>query len=124
MLVANRMREYEDRLRRISMNDPRTVEGILRTDPTGRDATHLDPQARALVRLGVLVALSGPSSSFDCATADALAAGVSADEIVDVLVTAAPLVGSAHVVAAAPRLAHALGYDVDADLERLEGHGD
>lgn len=114
------MREHEDRLRRLSINDPRTVESILHAHPTGRDAPHLEPQVRAMVRLGVLVALNGPSSSFECATADALAAGVSPDEIVDVLVTSAPLVGSAHVVAAAPRIARALGYDVDADLERLE----
>ena len=34
--------------------------------------------------------------------------------------SAAPLVGSAHVVSSAPRLARALGYDVDSALEAVD----
>ena len=41
-------------------------------------------------------------------------AGASAAEVVDVLVGVLPVVGAARVVAAAPRLAMALGYDTDA----------
>ena len=39
--------------------------------------------------------------------------GASESEIVDVLVAIGPVVGFARVVAAAPRLATALGYDLD-----------
>ena len=39
--------------------------------------------------------------------------GAEDDEIVDVLVTVAAVVGSARVVAAAPRLALAIGYDIE-----------
>jgi alkylhydroperoxidase/carboxymuconolactone decarboxylase family protein YurZ len=113
------MREHEDRLRRLAINDPRTLEALLRTSATDV-ATSLDPHIQVLVRLGVLVALNGPPSAFDCATAEALAAGATPDEVVDVLAAAAPLVGSALVVSAAPRMARALGYDIDAGLERLE----
>ena len=47
-------------------------------------------------------------------------AGASAAEVVDVLVGVLPMVGRPRVVAAAPKLAMALGYDEDA-LERSTG---
>jgi DNA-binding CsgD family transcriptional regulator len=52
--------------------------------------------------------------------ADAHAAGATADEVVDTLCAVAPVVGSARVVSAAPGLALAAGYDVDAALERSD----
>ena len=51
---------------------------------------------------------------------DALDAGLSFDEIVGSLVELAPTIGIERVVAVAPHLAQALGYDVDAALERLD----
>ncbi len=44
-------------------------------------------------------------------------AGASAAEIVDVLVGVVPVVGLPSVVAAAPNLALALGYDTDEAME-------
>ena len=46
----------------------------------------------------------------------ALAAGASEDEIVDLLLVLAPIVGVARVTAAAPELGVALGYDMDAEV--------
>jgi 4-carboxymuconolactone decarboxylase len=113
------MREQEIRLRRLAINDPRYLERVLRADAT--DPSHqLDPHMLSLIQLGILVAVDGPPSAFEWAASHALASGATADELVDVLVAAAPLVGSARIVTAAPRLACALGYDVDADLERLD----
>lgn len=114
------MREHEVRLRRLSINDTRYLDAVLRSDADDATDHELDPHVRALIALGILVALDGPPSSFEWATSVALANGATAEELVEVLVAAAPLVGSAHVVASAPRLASALGYDLDADLERLE----
>ena len=47
----------------------------------------------------------------------AQAAGASVDEVVGSLIAVAPIVGLARVVSAAPVLALAIGYDVDAALE-------
>jgi 4-carboxymuconolactone decarboxylase len=104
----------EARLRRLAINDPTFLDRVMADDGA---ATALDPHARALVRIGVLVALDGPPSAFEYATSAALAAGATAEELVDVLVSTAPLVGSAHVVSVAPRLARALGFDLDRELE-------
>jgi alkylhydroperoxidase/carboxymuconolactone decarboxylase family protein YurZ len=111
----------EQELRRLSIDDARSVDSMLRADVAR--AGSLAPRDAALVRLGVLVALDGPPPAFERATSEAIANGATADEILGVLRAAAPLVGSSHVVAAAPRLARALGYDIDAPLESLTGPG-
>jgi alkylhydroperoxidase/carboxymuconolactone decarboxylase family protein YurZ len=50
-----------------------------------------------------------------------VSAGATAAEIVDVLIGVVPVVGLPRVVAAAPKLAMALGYDTDDDLEPHSG---
>jgi 4-carboxymuconolactone decarboxylase len=108
-----------ERLRRLSMSDRRSVDEVL----AGADVlggVELDARTRALVRVAVLVALDGPSASFDETVAVALAAGASPDDIVDTMLAVGPTVGSAHLVSSAPKLAMALGYDVAADLEGLD----
>jgi 4-carboxymuconolactone decarboxylase len=114
------MRELQERLLRLSINDAQAVERVLATAAVDDASVGLDPRTAALVKLGVLIAVDGPASSFEWATAAAMATGATAEEVVGVLVAAGPLVGSAHVVSVAPRLARALGYDIDGDLERLE----
>jgi alkylhydroperoxidase/carboxymuconolactone decarboxylase family protein YurZ len=55
-------------------------------------------------------------------TTRALAAGASEDEIADVLLAIAPVTGLGRVVAAAPQIAAALGYDIAAALEEPHDH--
>ena len=64
-----------------------------------------------------LVATEAPGASYQWGVGVALAAGASEDEIVDLLLVLAPIVGVARVNAAAPELGVALGYDMD-DLAR------
>jgi alkylhydroperoxidase/carboxymuconolactone decarboxylase family protein YurZ len=53
--------------------------------------------------------------------ARALAAGGSKDEIADVLLAIVPVAGLGRVVTAAPQVATALEYDIDAVLEEPDG---
>jgi alkylhydroperoxidase/carboxymuconolactone decarboxylase family protein YurZ len=113
---------YRERLRRLSIGDRRYLEHVLGTsDADGGDPElcALDARTRALVKVGALVALDGPSTAFDFVVASALAAGATADDIVDAMLAVGATVGSAHLVSAAPKIAMALGYDVGADLEGL-----
>ena len=105
----------DPRLLRLAINDPAFLGRVLAADEALIE--RLLPRDLALVRIAMLVALDGPPSAFEYATSAALAAGATPAELVDVLVAAAPLVGSAHVVSAAPRLARALGCDLDDELE-------
>ena len=67
----------------------------------------------ALVRIGALVSIGGATPSWRELTDAALDAGASASDVVDVLLAVLPIVGTARVVAAAPRLALTLGHDTD-----------
>ena len=80
----------------------------------------LDDKLRALVVVAALIASSGGASSYRRCVDAAIAAGASAEEVVEVLVAVAPTVGLARVAAATSELAAALGYDIDRALEALD----
>ena len=101
--------DYMDRLRWLSINDGRLDDEL--------ESAELDPKTLALVRLAALVAVGGAVPSYGAAADAAVNAGGTADEIVDVLVGVVPVAGLPRVVAAAPMLAVALGFDVDEALE-------
>ena len=105
--------DYMDRLRRLAINDAHSMEDV------GGDVASgdLDPKTLALVRLAALVAVGGAVPSYGAQADAAVSAGATAAEIVDVLVSVIPVVGLPSVVAAAPKLALALGYDLEEALE-------
>jgi 4-carboxymuconolactone decarboxylase len=105
------MRPNEEKLRRLTLNH---TERVLHPAFISLDARTL-----AMIELALLIAVDGPTSAFETAASAAIAAGATDDELVEVLIVTAPTVGNAHVVAAAPKLALALGYDVEAALETL-----
>jgi alkylhydroperoxidase/carboxymuconolactone decarboxylase family protein YurZ len=108
---------YKETLRRLALNDERFVESVLGMELDTADASSLDPKTHALVRLAASVAGDAATCSYQSNVDLAMAAGASVDEIVGILIAVAPAVGLTRVVAAAPALALALGYDVDAALE-------
>ena len=77
----------------------------------------LDPRTLALVQLAALIAVGGEVPSYGAHTDAAVGAGATSAEIVDVLVAIVPIVGLPRVVAAAPRVAMALGYDTEDALD-------
>jgi 4-carboxymuconolactone decarboxylase len=105
--------DYPHTLRRLAVADERLVASALaRSDPVVGGAQR-DERMRALCRLAALIACDGTCPSYQSAVEAALAAGASVEEIVDVLFAVAGTVGSARVIAAAPLLARAVGFDVD-----------
>lgn len=104
--------DHAELLRRLTINDARLDDG--RALP----AVSLPPGTLALVRLAALLGTGGGGPSLGAEVEAALGAGVPAQEIVDVLTAAVPVVGLPRVVAAAPWAALALG------LEPVEGWTD
>jgi alkylhydroperoxidase/carboxymuconolactone decarboxylase family protein YurZ len=102
-------------LRRLSLNDERSVEMVLRHGHDVERGPVLKPKVERLVRLGALLALGAATSSLRSTVEGAREAGASDEEIVGVLIAVAPAVGLARVVSSAPRLASAIGYDIDQD---------
>ena len=109
------MDDVERLLRRLALNDEESVGQVLVRggDPVPLQA--LERKVDLLVRLGALLALGAATPSLRATVEAAMAAGASEPEIVAVLVAVGPAVGLARVVAAAPRLATALGYELEAD---------
>ena len=84
-----------------------------------RPASELDQKTRALACVAAFVALGASTETFDRGVDVAITSGASPDEIIGVLYAVAPEVGVARVVSAAPRLAAAMGYDIDRAIEYL-----
>ena len=103
-------------LRRLAINDEHFAEEC--ATGVGPDSVKLDPKTLALVRLGALVAVGGAAPSYGAEADAAVSAGATAAEIVEVLLGVVSVVGLPCVVAAAPSLAMALGYDIDDALEQ------
>jgi alkylhydroperoxidase/carboxymuconolactone decarboxylase family protein YurZ len=106
--------DYTDLLRRLALHDERVMAEVScqpGSRPAGPESV-LDPRSLALVRLAALVAIGGAVPSYGAQADAAVDAGATAPEIVEVLVAVLPVVGLPCVVAAAPKLALALGYDV------------
>src|SRR5687768_8425395 len=111
------MDEYKEHLRRLAVHDDALLDALSvegRASPT----SVIDQKTAALVRVAATIAVDAAPYSFQHAITLALAAGATSDEIVASLEAVTPVTGAARVVQCAPKVALALGYDVDAALER------
>ena len=106
----------EEMLRRIAIHDPGCLEGIL----SGDERIALEPMTCALIRVAGLLSVDAPQASLSWGVSEALESGATPSDVIGALLSIAPELGSARVVAAAPRLALALGWDIDAALETLD----
>jgi alkylhydroperoxidase/carboxymuconolactone decarboxylase family protein YurZ len=114
-LLSVGMDDVERLLRLLALNDEASIEMVLahRMDADGSPV--LRPKVELLVRLGALLAVGASTASLRRTVERAIQAGATEAEIVGVLVSVAPAVGQARVVATAPRLANAIGYDLESD---------
>ena len=113
---------FQESLRRLAVIDDGFVEDQARLGLALDTASALDPKTAALLQLGASVAAGSPGVCLEWSTTRALAAGASEDEIADVLLAIAPVAGLGRVVSAAPGVATALEYDIDAALEEPDEH--
>jgi alkylhydroperoxidase/carboxymuconolactone decarboxylase family protein YurZ len=114
------MDEYKEHLRRLALHDDAFVSLLLGEDENSSIASALDARTAALVRVAATIAVDAASSSFQHAVEHALAAGATCGEVVATLEAVMPVTGAAQVVSSAPKLALALGYDVEEQLEELD----
>jgi 4-carboxymuconolactone decarboxylase len=111
------MESSEGIFRRLAIGDRKAIAAIA-SDHGGREVeARLDELTEALIRVAVLVPLDAPQSSYQTAVGAALRAGASIEDLLATLVATVEAVGVPRVVSAAPRIALAAGYDIDAALE-------
>jgi 4-carboxymuconolactone decarboxylase len=110
----------EDLLRRLAFNDERVLGMVLTGTLGPGHQSELGAKNGPLVRLAALLAVGAATPSLREVVDQARAAGASRAEIVGVLVSVGPTIGLAGLVASAPRLALAIGYDLENDHDSPE----
>ena len=113
---------FQETLRRLAMVDETFVGDQAGLGFAAARTLVLDARTVSLLQLAVSVATGSPGVCVEWSTARAMAAGATDDEIADVLLAIAPVVGLGRVVCAAPDVATALGYDIAAALEEPDDH--
>jgi len=111
---------FQETLRRLAIFDERLVGAGSRPGPA--ETPVLDAKTTALLQVAASVAIGSSAVCLQWSTTRALAAGATKDEIADVLLVIAAVAGLGRVVSAAPDVATALEYDVDAALEEPDEH--
>ena len=104
----------ETLLRQLSIGDEASL-----TSELPAAAQVLGERTAGLLRLSALIMRDSPLASYQRAVNAAFDAGVSVDEVLALLPLLAQLAGSTTVINAAPKLAMALGYDVETGLEEF-----
>ena len=113
--------EAEQLLRGLAAGDEGLLRSVLGVPPRNTRSPlvtarrTLPAETRALVHVAALLAAGACTTSLRWAVELAARSGAGDEEIVEVLVTTAAIVGSARVVAEAPRLALAIGYDIEVE---------
>ena len=99
-----------DLLRRLTICDERALSQVM---GSGGESPMLDERTSALVYIAALAAADGAATSFQSAVERAHAVGVNDDEILEVALAVAPIVGVARIGTTVQRLLASVGYDGD-----------
>lgn len=102
--------------RRLTIGDRALLASTLGR-PEAATGPMVDRRTASLARVAALVMADAAAPAYQIEVRSAVAAGASIDEITAVLLAVAPICGSALLMSAAPKLALALGYDVEGGLE-------
>jgi alkylhydroperoxidase/carboxymuconolactone decarboxylase family protein YurZ len=113
---------FQEIMRKLAVIDEGFVEDEARIGLGQGRASVLDPKTAALLQVAALVAVGSSAVCLEWSAARAMAAGATEDEIADVLLAIASVAGLGRVISAAPHLATALEYDVEAALEEPDGY--
>lgn len=108
---------FEEILRRLAIVDEDVIDGQAGLGLGLPRGGALDSKTAALIQVGVLAATGAPEVCMEWSASRALAAGATGNEITDVLLAIAPVVGLGRVVGAVSGIAGGLGYDIEAALE-------
>jgi alkylhydroperoxidase/carboxymuconolactone decarboxylase family protein YurZ len=96
----------------MATGDAPVIEALLDINAVSVARSELDPATLLLVRLAALAAVDAPRGSYLMHVGPALEAGVTVEQVQDVLVAVAPITGAPRVLSAAVKITEALGITV------------
>jgi alkylhydroperoxidase/carboxymuconolactone decarboxylase family protein YurZ len=103
----------DDVIRGLAHGDSSILESVVGLRLHNLQASGLDPRSHALIKVAALIAMDAPPASYVWQISTALEQGVTADDLVGVLIAVAPQVGAPRIIAAAGEIAFALGIALD-----------
>ena len=112
--------EYQETLRDLAVRDDELVRRALSSTKANRTASHLDDKTYAFVRLSAMISVAASIQSMRPIVEAAQEAGATPEQIVGTLLAVMPATGVPRIVAAAPAVGLALGYDVFDAIEHLD----
>ena len=102
-------RDTHQALAGISAARAEALQRALESPRSERRDADLDARASALAKVAALIALDAPPAAYARQVANAVDAGVTAEDLLGVLRAVAPEVGEPRMIAAAPEIMLALG---------------
>ena len=96
----------------MAIGEAPVLEALVDINAVSIARTELDPATLLMVRIAALAAVDAPAASYLMHVPPAAEANVTVEQVQDVLVTVAPIVGTPRVLAAAERITEALGYTI------------
>ncbi|HEX4687599.1 MAG TPA: carboxymuconolactone decarboxylase family protein [Nocardioides sp.] len=88
------------------------LETVMEMTAASIERTDLDAASLVLVRLAALAAVDAPAASYLMHVGPAAESGLTLDQVQDVLVGVAPVIGSARTISAAAKIVEALGFAI------------
>jgi len=101
--------KVEDHLRRIARSDDKEIDSMVGMRHGLKDITQLDNRSFALVKIAALIAVDAPPASYMWQIGNAIAEGVTPEEVLGTMWAVAPQVGGPRLISAAPEIMLALG---------------
>ena len=117
-------------------NDTPVSDTLLAMTAVSLENSDLSPREFMIARIAALVAVDAPAASYALNAVPASESDIDLDDVEDILVAVAPIVGTTRVVSATANIARGLGFVIalaeaeleeeleeEAELEELRGRG-
>jgi hypothetical protein len=108
-------------------NDTPVSDTLLAMTVTSLENSDLSPRELMIARIAALVAVDAPAASYALNALPATESGINLDDVEDILVAVAPIVGTTRVVSATANIARGLGFmialaeaELEEEIEELE----
>ena len=98
------------------------LETVMEMTAASLERTAHEPSTQLMVRLAALAAVDAPTASYLMHIGPAADSGLTLDQVQDVLVGIAPVIGAPRTVSAAAKIVEALGFAIaleEADAESM-----
>ena len=104
-------------------NDTSVSDTLLAMTATSLDNSDLSPRELMIARIAALVAIDASAASYALNAIPATDSGITLDDVEDILVAVAPVVGTARIVSATANIAEGLGFVIALAEAELEEEG-